>query len=107
MDTCLRWKTASDAKCPLCGEYDETWQHVFQCGCNDIQRVHNDNLKKMKIKMEQLKTLPHLQNTILMILRAWRNHAEPEYENQENNPYNEDVKYAFELQKEIGFESML
>ena len=28
---CKRWKSTADALCTLCGDADETWQHVLQC----------------------------------------------------------------------------
>ena len=57
--------------------------------------------------METLSTLPHLQNTIENIIKAWRNGTEPEYDEQPNNPHNEDIRYTFQIQQEIGFSAMM
>ena len=107
MSVCKRWKTSSTARCPLCNAMEETWQHVYCCTCPDISRVHNANFLKMRKRMETLQTLPHLQHTIEKIVQAWRQGDEPIYDDQPNNPYNDEIKYAFNIQKEIGFSGMM
>ena len=106
MEVCKRWKTSLTDICPLCGNGVESWHHVYQCKCVDITRVHNNSVSTIIAKMDQLQTLPQLQNTLVHIMKAWRNGEEPTFIDEPNNPYNENVKYAFEIQREIGFSAM-
>ena len=57
--------------------------------------------------MEKLQTLPHLESTIETIIKAWRQGEDPVYDNQPNDPYNDDIRHAFDIKKEIEFSGMI
>jgi len=68
---CKRWNLTSDAKCPLCPDSDETWEHVIKCDNIHIQRVRRECILKLNQDLGVLRTNPTLHKHILAIIEAW------------------------------------
>ena len=71
MYTCKKWGTAPSDLCPLCHTKPETWKHIYQCSCMDMQRCKKEYLQKTSKKLMKLKPLPQLHDHIMDVLKKW------------------------------------
>ena len=56
--------------------------------------------------MEALKTIPQLQHNIMEILKSWRIGTDPIFPDELNSPFNDNIRCAFKIQREVGISAM-
>lgn len=100
----LHQRDEGTAQCSNCSHHIEKSSHVLLCRNSKTKSNFNLNLKKVKTSLSDNQTLPCLQNTILKILRSWRNSRTI---NKLDFPSTYGIQNAIEDQNIIGWNNFI
>ena len=96
---------AETAECPRCREeeVEEDVEHLLRCPHEEAQQIWEDSLKELREELDSRHTMPAIKEAICTGLDQWRRSELADF----SMPEAPEVVAAFELQCEVGWQSLV